>query len=229
MTTKYKEFENNSEVMDALFCIIDGKDNVKNMVKILKQPQSTISTKLQFLRGNDVIIKEKWKFRPNWKIITKIFQSEIKKVFEDLLDFFKDVSQLEKDKIKMIRNMMEKIPEVFNENRVASIYEMYACYFSDGCVKRISTSELAELYVEMLKRTDTAKFKKFDKDIVLVKRMFNRLGIRDVEEDFFIQVEKGIEWMKKRKPHKKLADGMVDVENGIIGETTEDDIKTKKG
>lgn len=90
----------------------------------------------------------------------------------------------------MIKNMMERMPEIFNEKRVVSIYEMYADYFGDDCVKRISTSELAELYIEMLKKTDTIRFKGFDKDIVSIKKLFNKLNIRDMEEDFFIQVEK---------------------------------------
>lgn len=189
---KYLRFETSDEVSDVLFAIIDGNNNVKSIMKVLKQPQSTVSSKLQFLRDNDIIIKDKWKFEPNWKIITKTFQNEIRKIFEDLLDFFKDVSQLERGKIKMIRNVMKRISEIFNEKRVVSIYEMYADYFIDGCVKRISTSELAELYFDMLKKTDTIRFKEFDKDIVSIKKLFNKLNIRDMEEDFFIQVERNM-------------------------------------
>jgi hypothetical protein len=176
--------------MDALFAIIDDNNNVKSIMKVLKQPQSTVSSKLQFLRDNDIIIKDKWKFEPNWKPITKIFQGEVKKYFEDLLDFLKDVSKFEKNEIKTIKNVIESIPEIFDEKRVVSIYEMYSDYFIDGCVKRISTSELAELYLDMLKKTDTIRFKEFDKDIVSIKKLFNKLNIRDMKEDFFIQVEK---------------------------------------
>jgi predicted transcriptional regulator len=189
---KYLRFETSNEVTDVLFAVINGNNNVKNIMKALKQPQSTVSSKLQFLRDNDIILKDKWKFEPNWKTITKVFQNEIRKIFNDLLDFFKDVSQLEKDKIKMIKNMMERIPKIFDEKRVVSIYEMYSDYFIDGCVKRISTSELAELYFDMLKKTDTIRFKEFDEDIVSIKKLFNKLNIRDMEEDFFIQVEKNM-------------------------------------
>ncbi len=192
MTTIYKEFENNSEVMDVLFCIIDGKKDVKSIIKILKQPQSTVSTKLQFLRENDIVVKNKWKYEPNWKIIKRMFQSEIRKIFVDLLDFFRDSSQLEKDKIGMIRGMIKRIPEIFNEKRVINIYEMYADYSDEGLLKRINTSGLAKLYIEMLKKTDTTRFKDFDEDIISIKSLFNKLGIRNMEEDFFIQVERNI-------------------------------------
>jgi hypothetical protein len=151
-----------------------------------------VSSKLQFLRDNDVILKDKWKFEPNWKTITKVFQGEVKKYFENLLDFLKDVSKFKKKEIAIIKDIIERIPEIFDEERVVSIYEMYADYFIDGCVKRISTSELAELYLDMLKRTDTIKFKEFDKDIILIKKLFNKLNIRNMEEDFFIQVERNI-------------------------------------
>jgi DNA-binding transcriptional ArsR family regulator len=189
---KYLRFETSNEVMDALFAIIDGNTNVKSIMKALKQPQSTVSSKLQFLRDNDIIIKDKWKFELNWKTITKVFQGEVKKYFESLLEFLKDVSKFKKNEIKTIKNIIERRPEIFNEKRVVSIYEMYADYFIDGCVKRISTSELVELYFDMLKRTDTIKFKGFDEDIVLIKKLFNKLNISDMEEDFFIQVEKNM-------------------------------------
>jgi len=189
---KYLRFETSNEVMDTLFAIIDGNNNVKSIMKVLKQPQSTVSSKLQFLRDNDVIIKDKWKFEPNWKTITKVFQGEVKKYFEDLLNFLKDVSKFKKKEIANIKDIIERIPEIFDEKRVVSIYKMYADYFIDGCVKRISTNELAELYFDMLKKTDTIRFKEFDEDIVSIKKLFNKLNIRDMEEDFFIQVEKNM-------------------------------------
>jgi hypothetical protein len=189
---KYLRFETSNEVSDVLFAIIDGNTNVKSIMKALKQPQSTVSSKLQFLRDNDIIIKDKWKFEPNWKTITKVFQLEVKKYFEDLLNFLKDVSKFKKNEIKTIKNIIERIPEIFNEKRVVSVYEIYADYFIDDCVKRISTSELAELYFDMLKKTDTIRFKGFDEDIVSIKRLFNKLNISDMEEDFFIQAEKYI-------------------------------------
>jgi len=189
---KYLRFETSDEVSDVLFAVIDGNNNVKSVMKVLKQPQSTVSSKLQFLRDNDVIIKDKWKFESNWKTITKVFQGEVKKYFEDLLDFLKDVSKFKKKEIATIKNIIERIPEIFNEGRVVSIYEMYADYFIDGCVKRISTTELAELYLDMLKRTDTIRFKEFDENIVSIKKLFNKLNISDMEEDFFIQAEKNM-------------------------------------
>jgi hypothetical protein len=189
---KYLRFETSSEVSDVLFTIINGNTNVKSIMKVLKQPQSTVSSKLQFLRDNDVIIKDKWKFEPNWKTIIKVFQGEVKKYFENLLDFLKDVSKFNRKEIVTIKDIIERIPEIFDEKRVVNIYEVYSDYFIDGCVKRISTSELAELYLDTLKRTDTIRFKGFDKDIVLIKKLFNKLNIRDMEEDFFIQTEKNM-------------------------------------
>lgn len=189
---KYLRFETSNEVSDVLFAIINGNINVKSIMKALKQPQSTVSSKLQFLRDNDIIIKYKWKFEPNWKTIINVFQGEVKKYFEDLLDFLKDTSKLKKKEIATIKNIIERIPEIFDEKRVVSIYGMYADYFIDGCVKRISTSELAELYFGMLKKTDTIRFKGFDEDIVSIKKLFNKLNISDMEEDFFIQVERNM-------------------------------------
>jgi len=43
--------------MDVLFSIVLGHNSIKQIQKLLEQPQPTISTKLMFLRDNKVVIK----------------------------------------------------------------------------------------------------------------------------------------------------------------------------
>ena len=81
--TKYSRIENNAEVMDVLCCVIFGHNKVKAIMEELKQPQSTISEKLRFLRQNKVVKKNKWEFKPNWEVIVKIFQKEVKGYFAE--------------------------------------------------------------------------------------------------------------------------------------------------
>jgi hypothetical protein len=50
-------------------------------------------------------------------------------------------------------------------------------------------SELAELYLNTLKRIDTSKFKSFGKDILKIKEFFNKLDVMDMEETLFTTVE----------------------------------------
>lgn len=81
--TKYAKFEVNTEVMDVLFCIVLGHETVKKIREKLKQPQSTISTKLMFLRENEIVRKNKWVFKPNWGVIYdkmyKVLKDEVRK------------------------------------------------------------------------------------------------------------------------------------------------------
>ena len=76
---QYSPFPYNSEVLEVLCCVILGFNKIKNIRKILKQPQSTISEKMSFLRKNKAVIKKKWVFEPNWNVIYKIMYDLIKK------------------------------------------------------------------------------------------------------------------------------------------------------
>lgn len=185
--------------MDVLCYVILGY-NVKDMVRRLKQPQSTISTKLGFLVKNEVVAKDKWKFKPNWEAITKIFQKEIKKCFEEPLEIIKLDSGTYKREKKLegeIIDAIEHISTIFNQERVIMIFENYADYFGEGWLGKISTSELVKLYAGMIKKTDTNEFKKFKNDIMRIKKLFNKLNIRDMKEDLFIRVEEDLKWRSK--------------------------------
>ncbi len=178
--------------MDVLCYIIEGY-SVKEIVKKTKQAQSTVSEKIRFLIKNKVIIKNKWKFKPNWKTITKVFQREIKKEFEEPLEIMKmsnDYNKKEEKQTEKVRDIIEEVPNIFNEKRVKKIFMVYADYFINHWVDKMSIDEIAHLYIEVLKRTDTSKFKKFKKDIITIKKLFNKLDIRDMKEELFREVEK---------------------------------------
>ena len=70
----YGNIEENKDVVDALFMVIAGYGNVKSMTKYLGQRQNTISMKLTFLRKEKLVMKDKWKYAPNWKEITKLLK-----------------------------------------------------------------------------------------------------------------------------------------------------------
>jgi len=158
MTTIYKEFENNSEVMDVLFCIIDGKNDVKSIIKVLKQPQSTISTKLQFLRENHVVIKQKWNYDINWEVLNKIFLRELR---NQMKAWLKDESNINKFMI------------LFNENRIGSILREYAtlCIIR-GKTKSISIQQIINDYFHGLAETEDRELRKIDKRFVELKKLF---------------------------------------------------------
>ncbi len=144
---------------------------------------------------NKIIIKNKWKFKPNWKTITKVFQREIKKEFEEPLEITKmgaELDKKEKKQVEEIRNIIEDIPNIFNEKRVRRICEVYADYLIQPWVEKMSISEMAHSYIEALKRTDTNKFSKFKGDIKFIKKLFNKLDIRDMKEELFREVEENL-------------------------------------
>lgn len=196
----YKPFLCNSEVMDVLCYVVEGH-TVKSMVKKTKQAQSTVSSKIGFLLKSNIITKDKWKFNPNWKVITKTFQRMVVLYLEEplliikscykLSENEKDFEEFEKDNKTMeaIRAVIEDVPNIFNEKRVKRIVEEYADSLLNCHLDKLSLEGLAELYMNTLKRIDTIKFKKFGRDITRIKELFNDIDIRDMEETLFMTVE----------------------------------------
>jgi DNA-binding transcriptional ArsR family regulator len=100
---KYSSLPYNKEVMDVLCCVVLGYSRVSDMMKVLKQPQSTISEKLRFLRKNKVVKKSKWVYEPNWKRLTSLLRKEVKMVVEG-----------------------KKLLQLFDEKRLTNIMKTYA-------------------------------------------------------------------------------------------------------
>lgn len=190
---KYKHFLVNKEVMDVFCCVIDGNNTVKSIMKTLKQPQSTISEKLRFLVKEGVIIKDKWNFKPDWEIIKDRFQYAIREYFRMDLDFLKGTLDKKDKRSKEILieavDLINNLPNIFNERRVKRIVEEYSDSLHNTYLDKLSLNDLVELYLNILRRIDTTKFKRFGKDITRIKRFFNKLNIRDMEETLFTTVE----------------------------------------
>jgi len=156
--TKYSQFEQNNEIMNVLFAIINGKKTVNEIVKALKEPQSTVSSKLQFLRENDVVIKQKWNYDVNWDKLNKIFLRELRNQMKAWL----------KDE----RNI-NKFMVLFNEKRVKSILKEYAtlCIIK-GKTRNMSMEYIINDYFHGLAETEDKELRKIDKRFVELKALF---------------------------------------------------------
>jgi DNA-binding transcriptional ArsR family regulator len=155
---KYLRFETSDEVMDTLFAIIDGNTNVKSIMKALKQPQSTVSSKLQFLRDNDIIIKDKWNYSINWNVLNKVFLIELRNQMKMWL----------KDETKI-----NKFIVLFNENRIRSILKAYATlYIVRGKIGNINIQQIINDYFHGIMETEDKELRKTDKRFVELKKLF---------------------------------------------------------
>jgi hypothetical protein len=176
--TGFAPFERNSSVMDVLFCIIDNKNNVKKMVKVLKQPQSSVSRKMKFLLKNRIVIKKKWSFEVNWKELNKVFLKEAKTQIKAWVGDDKKVN---------------RFIGLFNENRIKSILEKYAEHFMNGDLKAKSISAIANDYLLGLVETDDNALKEIDVIFVDLKSI---ILIESKHKTLFAESE-GIERVKR--------------------------------
>lgn len=191
---KYKVLPENREVMDVLCCVISGHNKVKDIVKVLKHPQSTVSEKIRFLVKSNVIKKDKWFFKIKWNSIVKLFQREIKKCFEEPLETIKSFVEIGMDNektVEQIRDMTEDIPNIFNEKRVTKIFKCYAEFLHRSWLEKMSISELASTYLGVIKNIDMTKFKKYDLSFntLPIRKLFKKLDFGDMTECLFIEVE----------------------------------------
>jgi DNA-binding transcriptional ArsR family regulator len=156
--TKYSQFETNNEVMDVLFAIINGKKTVNDVVKALKEPQSTVSSKLQFLRENDVVIKQKWNYDVNWNNLNKIFLRVLRNQMKAWLKDDRSIN---------------KFIVLFNEKRIKSILKEYAtlCIIK-GKMRNTCMEHIINDYFHGLAETDDKELRKIDKRFAELKALF---------------------------------------------------------
>jgi hypothetical protein len=167
---KYKQFEHNSEVMDVLCCVVLGKNRVKEMMKTLKEPQSTISEKLRFLRKVNVVKKSKWVFIPNWSKLVNIARKEVHSV----LKFY-----LGKNEKRFIG--------LFGEERMRNIIKTYAqMAVKEKTIGFVSISEVVWKYFLGLTQMEDKELKEIDERFVILKK---KIGAMSTEKLFFMECE----------------------------------------
>jgi len=133
-------------------------------------------------------------YKHNWRKITNEFQCVIREQFRITFEMLKwDVCKKnKKGNATMIElvDLMNNISQIFNEKRVKRIVEEYEDSLSNCYLEKMSLNDLAILYLDTLKRIDTTKFKGLDKNIIRIKKFFNKVNIMDMEETLFMTVER---------------------------------------
>jgi len=186
--TIYRGFETNKEVTDVLFCIVSGHKTVKDVITILKQPQSTISTKIQFLLKNKVILKSKWEFYPNWDKIYQIMYKVLKENSPIALQFYiksyiRKTFKISDEKIKQLQNVVKNIDTYFPQDRLKRMMEAYAKLFIKTREKA-SIQDIINRYFVGLIESDEDKL---DKQLLELKRIMSKIPSK--EAVFFKSVE----------------------------------------
>jgi DNA-binding transcriptional ArsR family regulator len=167
---KYKRFEYNKEVMDVLCCVILGYSRVSDIMKILKQPQSTISEKLRFLRKNKIVKKSKWVFEPNWSKLVNIARKNI----HSILKFYAGKSE-------------KGFMELFSEERIRNIIKTYAqMVIKEKMIEFVSISEVVWKYFLGLTQMENKELKEIDERFVVLKK---KIGAMSPENLFFMECE----------------------------------------
>jgi len=145
---RYRPLPENAEVVDVLCSVILHYDNVSSIMKILKEPQSTVSEKLRFLKKNRVISKNKWEFEVNWDELLKLLRSLVKK----------ELIGLSKKHLKLFDGRLKRIMEVYS----AMVIELGH--------KPKSLRDIVWMYLLGVCQTDNKELEKADKGFVKLKK-----------------------------------------------------------
>jgi len=175
MVTRYSSIEDNSEVMDVLYYIILDKNTVKELKNVLKQPQSTISTKLKFLRQNKIIIKDKWTFKPNWEAIYSKMYGILKEILKQKIAINKDI---ETKKLNELQDVIKNIDAYFSKPLLRGILKVYSLLFTYGYGKH-SIYDMIDSFLNVLSKSESRDLEKIDKNLCALKEILRKIPSKD--------------------------------------------------
>jgi len=183
--TRYRPIQENSEVMDVLYCIALGHDKVKDIMKVLKQPQSTVSEKLRFLIKNKLVKKNKWEFEVDWKallvLMRKAIEKELQWIDKRFLKLFDD------ERLKNIFITYSKLVIGFKATNNKTIKLGF---------KPESIRNMMQLYILGMSQEGHNEAKEFGVDMRLIE-ISRELGAESLEKFFFEKCE--IKFPEKNK------------------------------
>jgi hypothetical protein len=146
--------------------MILGYSRVSDIMKILKQPQSTISEKLRFLKKNKIVKKSKWVFGPNWSKLVNIARKDV----HSILKFYVGKSE-------------KRFMELFSEERIRNIIKTYAqMVIKEKMIELMSISEVVWKYFLGLTQMEDKELKEIDERFVVLKK---KIGAMSTEKLFY--------------------------------------------
>lgn len=149
MSVEYRKIEQNTEVMDVLFAIIKGEKTPQSISKKLKVSGIVVRSKLQFLRKNKLVIKNKWDYSPNWD---GIYLAMLKASKEAIVYYEK----LSKKSLTSIKNNLRIY---FPKELLSGIIEVYSTIYFNG-YEKVSMKEMLLSFLAQLSKTDHKKILK---------------------------------------------------------------------
>jgi len=184
---KYRPLPYNSEVMGVLSCLILGYDNVKSMMKILHQPQSTISHKLLFLKRTGVVKKHRWKFDINWDKLYKTVLFVIKKQFDTGVISSKKPDKITKEKTKSRKQLLAlDLESALPKQLIKNILYNYSSLQINFGYPKFSIFEIFEKFLDQLSLSDEKTIREIDEfynsRLLRIKKL---LKYRVTENEFF--------------------------------------------
>lgn len=90
MPTRFKRIEKNKPASEVFFALVGGKTRVKEIQNILNiESHATVSTRLKFLREENIVEKDGWEYSINWEETTDMMNE----IFLSLLLFSKEMKK----------------------------------------------------------------------------------------------------------------------------------------
>jgi DNA-binding HxlR family transcriptional regulator len=182
----YPNTENNPSVFRIFLLVVAGKNRVKDIIKYTKEKQSIVSRKLIALVRDGLLIKNKWRYEPNWDVIYERVRKEIElQLYTFIVHPMKDLGK-KKHEIEKAEKKVEKFIDLFDRKRIERIVKWYADYFIEFYFREASLSEMVSTYFDGLSEMDETELKRIDPRLLELKKT---LSISTMEKAFFRDVE----------------------------------------
>jgi hypothetical protein len=160
------------------------------MMKILRQPQSTISHKLSWLKKIEVVKKHRWKFDVNWDNLYKIVLFTIKGQFDVGIISAKKPDKITKEKIKFRKQLLAlNLEECLPKRLIKNILYNYSSLQINFEYPKFSIFKIFEKFFDQLSLTDEKLVREIDEfyssHLLTIKKL---LKYRVTENEFFFNV-----------------------------------------
>lgn len=182
MVSRYTKLEENNEVVDVLYAIATGISSPKDITKKLKQKGSTIRTKLQFLKKNNVVRKDKWSYEANWDNIYR----KMLNALNDVLNYYKSLAKnSSKESVTKLTHIKNNIEDYFPKEVLLGILRVYSAIYFQGYEKS-SMRDMVQVFLNQLRNTEDSRINKINPKLLEVKKVL--IGIPTKEELLFAKL-----------------------------------------
>ena len=167
MPTHYRKIEDSSEVMDVVYALVLGINTPKEIAEKLGKG-SNVRSKLQFLRKNKVVVKDKWKYDINWDGVSRKMTDATKQIISSYSKLADNTNK------KRLQEINVNIKSYFPKTLLMGILKLYAVAYFEGGYDKTSLKEMMQTFLSQLPNAKDEDILRMNKKLMELKEVMKK-------------------------------------------------------